>query len=89
MKEDLNNSVINVVYDPTYIYKRNHKSSSAFIEATKIYSEAIKSAKKKKSIQEVKITNTEGVVVINKFPKPYPIPVKPRVYVSPPKKRDE
>ncbi len=36
-------------------------------------------------MKEVKITNKEGVVVINKFPKPPPIrPMHPRVYVEPP-----
>ncbi len=33
---------------------------------------------------EVKIENKEGVVVINKFPKPFPIKVTPRVYVRSP-----
>ncbi len=34
---------------------------------------------------EAYIKNKEGVVVINKFPKPPPIKVKPRVYVRSPK----
>ncbi len=34
---------------------------------------------------EVKIKNKEGVVVVNKFPKPPPIKVKSRVYVRSPK----
>ncbi len=35
---------------------------------------------------EVIINNKEGVVVINKFPKPPPIKVQPRVYVRSPQK---
>ncbi len=35
---------------------------------------------------EVLIKNKEGVVVINKFPKPPPIKVQPRVYVRSPQK---